>query len=77
MGDLWMVVEYNQASHWPEEAYGPYDEMGDAYEAAISRAIDTAVIGRREMYRAARLEFVTDFVEIPDEGEQSDGDVGA
>lgn len=66
-GQVWVVGEYNQASRQLEELYGPFSEMGEAYEEAVRRAVDTALVGRREMYRLARLEFVTDFVEIPEE----------
>lgn len=75
MADLWMVVEYNQASGMPEEAHGPYTDMADAYELAVTHARETALCGRREMYRVARLVFVTDFVEIPDDPDPLDGEV--
>ncbi len=55
----YVVIEYNQASHWPSLEHDTlYDTVDEAAEVAKHAEEATERIGRRETYAVARVELI-------------------
>jgi hypothetical protein len=55
----YVVIEYNQASHWPAlEHETLYDTVDEAALAAKHAEEATQRVGRRETYAVARVELI-------------------